>query len=299
MKPAHDDNMKNDSQKSTAPYMDFDLDDPELPKKIKKAAFASGGYPHDEKLDSDTYDDELEALQIELVKAQAHARKTGARVVMLFEGRDAAGKGGTIKRFVENMNPRSARVVALPKPTEKEQGEWYFQRYTSHLPTSGEFVLFDRSWYNRAVVERVMGFCTEEQSEAFLREVPRFEDMLVEAGILFIKYWLNIGREMQLVRFHERRHDPLKIWKLSPVDRKSLGMWDEYTEARDRMIEMSHSDHAPWTIIRANDKRRARINAIRHMLMLFDYEGKDRKAIGAIDEEIVGSGPGFLHRGSE
>ena len=240
------------------------------------------------------YEDELRRLHIELVKAQAWARETGTRLLIVFEGRDSAGKGGTIKRFMENLNPRAARVVALSKPTEAERGQWYFQRYANHLPTQGEFVLFDRSWYNRAGVEPVMGFCTPEQTEAFLREAPRFEDMLVDDGIVLIKFWLNIGREMQLKRFHDRRHDPVKIWKLSPIDLKALGKWDDYTAARDRMLEMTHTDHAPWTIIRANDKRRARLNAIRYVLSRLNYDGKHRKAIGTIDEQIVGSGPGFL-----
>ncbi len=277
----------------------FDLNDPKLPDWVEDEAFGSGGYPHKKPMDKDDYEDELYRLQVELVKAQAWARETGVRLVILFEGRDAAGKGGTVRRFTNNLNTRYARTVALSKPTDREAGQWYFQRYVDELPTAGEFVLFDRSWYNRGVVERVMGFCTQAQSESFLKEAPRFEDMLIDDGVLLIKFWLNIGREMQLKRFHERRHDPVKIWKLSPVDVKSLGMWDEYTQARDRMLEMTHTDHAPWTIIRANDKKRARLNAIRHVLLQLNYPDKDRKAIGEIDDKIVGSGPGFLIRGEE
>ncbi|PLX38667.1 MAG: polyphosphate kinase 2 [Hyphomicrobiales bacterium] len=278
---------------------DFDLENPKLPEEIDDKAFGSGGYPHKKPMDRKDYEKALYDLQVELVKAQAWAREEGKRLVVVFEGRDAAGKGGTIKRFTGNLNPRYARVVALAKPTDREQGQWYFQRYIEQLPTKGEFALFDRSWYNRGVVERVMGFCTEDESEAFLKEVPRFEDMLIDDGVILIKFWLNIGREMQLKRFHERRHDPVKIWKLSPIDVKSLGMWDEYTAARNRMLDMTHTDHAPWTIIRANDKKRARLNAIRHVLLQLNYPDKDRKAIGAVDEEIVGTGPGFLLRGQE
>jgi len=294
-----DGTMKDSDQSKANSYADFDLNDPKLPKEIADRAFLSGGYPYDKKMRREDYEKELRLLQIELVKAQASARQSGTRLVVVFEGRDAAGKGGTIERFMENMNPRAARPVALPKPTETERGQWYFQRYINHLPTRGEFVLFDRSWYNRAVVEPVMGFCTAEETALFLKEAPRFEDMLIDEDIILIKFWLNIGREMQLSRFHERRHDPLKIWKLSPVDIDALSKWDAYTEARDRMFELTHTDHAPWTILRANDKRRTRISAIRHVLMQLDYEGKDRDAIGAVDTKVVGSGPGYLHRSKE
>ena len=192
------------------------------------------------------------------------------------------------------MNPRSARVVALTKPTETERGQWYFQRYVSHFPTAGEFVLFDRSWYNRAGVEPVMGFCTPEQYEAFLKQAPRFEKLLAQDGIRFFKFWLDIGREMQLKRFHDRRHDPLKIWKLSPMDIAAFDKWDDYTEKRDRMLKETHSDHAPWTVVRANDKRRARLNLIRHILHSLDYEGKDEAKIGKTDSKILCSGADFL-----
>jgi polyphosphate kinase len=272
----------------------FDIDDPKLPEWIDKKAFGSDDYPYDKKLDGDEYEETLEALQVELVKVQFWQQKTGKRIMAIFEGRDAAGKGGAIHATMSNMNPRSARIVALTKPTETERGQWYFQRYVATFPTSGEFVLFDRSWYNRAGVEPVMGFCTPEQYEKFLKEAPRIEKMIASEGIHFFKFWLNIGREMQLKRFHDRRHDPLKIWKLSPMDIAALNKWDDYTEKRDRMLKATHTEQAPWTVIRANDKRRARINLIRHILTTLDYEGKDEKAIGKIDDKIVGSGPGFV-----
>ena len=221
-------------------------------------------------------------------------QKTGKRIMAVFEGRDAAGKGGAIHATMSNMNPRSARIVALTKPTETERGQWYFQRYVATFPTAGEFVLFDRSWYNRAGVEPVMGFCTPEQYEKFLKATPRFEKMIVSDDIQLFKFWLNIGREMQLKRFHDRRHDPLKIWKLSPMDIAALNKWDDYTEKRDRMLKETHTDQAPWTVVRGNDKRRARLNLIRHILTTLDYEGKDEKAIGEVDRKIVGAGPGFV-----
>ncbi|WP_181703756.1 polyphosphate kinase 2 [Chthonobacter albigriseus] len=283
-----------DAQAPQAPAIrvgtiDFDLDEPELPPLVEARALSSGGYPYAESTKSKVYDEQLRLLQIELVKLQKWVGDTGARIVALFEGRDAAGKGGTVATFRAYMNPRSARAVALPKPNEVERGQWYFQRYSEQLPTKGEIVLFDRSWYNRGVVERVMGFCTEAESDAFLEEVPRFEKMLVNDGIVLVKFWLDIGREMQLKRFHDRRHDPLKIWKLSPIDIKALGMWDEYTVARDRMLKASHTKHAPWTIILANDKKRARLNAIRHLLAQVDYAGKSAETIGETDPRILKS----------
>ncbi|MCA1444099.1 polyphosphate kinase 2 [Ensifer sp. IC4062] len=272
----------------------FDVDNPELPKWIDDEAFSSDDYPYKKKLEEDEYEETLKKLQIELVKVQFWMQATGKRVMALFEGRDAAGKGGAIYATMAYMNPRSARIVALTKPTETERGQWYFQRYVATFPTAGEFVLFDRSWYNRAGVEPVMGFCTAEQYEHFLKQAPRFEKMIVHEGIQLFKFWLNIGREMQLKRFHDRRHDPLKIWKLSPMDIAALNKWDDYTEKRDRMLKETHTDHAPWTVIRGNDKRRARINLIRHILKNLDYDGKEKAAIGEIDDRILGSGPGFL-----
>ncbi|MBJ3786164.1 polyphosphate kinase 2 [Devosia sediminis] len=278
----------------TDPIDDFDINDPELPKAIKKAAFGSGNYPYEDKLDDDEYDTQMYALQKQLVVHQAHMAKAGTRTIILFEGRDAAGKGGTIERFRENLNPRYTTIVALPKPSDRESTQWYFQRYVDWLPAAGEMMLFDRSWYNRAVVEPVMGFCTPEQSERFLEEAPQFERQLTRDGIQLFKFWLSIGREMQLKRFHDRRHDPLKTWKLSPVDLKALEKWDEYSEARNRMFKATDSKHAPWTVIRANDKNRLRLNAIRVVLHALDYEGKDEREIGEIDRKIVLTADDFL-----
>jgi len=215
----------------------FDLDDINLPDAIKDNAFKSGGYPYDKKLSRKNYEKELYGLQLELGKLQAWLQETGERVVIVFEGRDAAGKGGTINAFRQYLNPRHAKVVALSKPSDTERGQWYFQRYVSHLPTSGEMIMFDRSWYNRAGVEPVMGFCSDEQHKHFLKETPQFEDMLVSEGIHFFKFWLNVGQEMQLKRFHDRRQNPLKSWKLSPIDIKALSKWEDYTNARNLMLE--------------------------------------------------------------
>ncbi|MEM8811384.1 MAG: polyphosphate kinase 2 [Pseudomonadota bacterium] len=274
--------------------VEFDLENPKLPRSVASGALVSGNYPYDAKLRRADYEATLRTLQIELVKLQRWVREEKRRVIVLLEGRDAAGKGGTIKAFTENMNPRHTRVVALSKPSDTERGQWYFQRYISHFPTEGEIVLFDRSWYNRAGVERVMGFCTKEEAEDFLDETPRFEGMLRREGITLIKFWLNIGKEMQWKRFHDRRHDPLKIWKLSPIDIASLNKWDDYTEARDRMLERTHAAWAPWTIVKTNDKRRGRLNAIRHVLSQLDYVGKEPGEIGDIDAAILGHGPDYL-----
>lgn len=276
------------------PFDGFDINDPELPKAIKKAAFTSGGYPYDDKLDQGEYDTQIYALQKQLVLHQAHMAKAGTRTILVFEGRDAAGKGGTIKRFLENLNPRYNLIAALPKPNDRERTQWYFQRYIEWLPAAGEMVLFDRSWYNRAGVEPVMGFCTPEQTEHFLEEAPEFEKRLTRDGIRVFKFWLSIGREMQLKRFHDRRHDPLKTWKLSPVDLRALELWDDYSAARNRMLKATDSAHAPWTVIRANDKLRLRLNAIRTVLHGLDYEGKDENEIGIIDRQIVLSAEEFL-----
>jgi len=271
----------------TDPIEGFDINDPELPKSIRKAAFTSGGFPYEDKLGDDEYDTQMYALQKQLVLHQDHMASAGTRTIILFEGRDAAGKGGTIERFLENLNRRYNFSVALPKPSDREATQWYFQRYVDWLPAAGEMVLFDRSWYNRAVVEPVMGFCTPEQTDHFLEEAPDFEKRLTRDGIKLFKFWLSIGREMQIKRFHDRRHDPLKGWKLSPVDLKALHKWDEYSEARDRMLQRTDSEHAPWTVIRANDKKRLRLNAIRTVLHALDYEGKDPSEIGEIDRKIV------------
>jgi polyphosphate kinase len=272
----------------------FDIDIPDLPKWADDKALESGGFPYKKKLDDDEYEDLLAALQAELVKLQIWQQKTGARVMTIFEGRDAAGKGGSINAVKMNMNPRSARIVALTKPTETERGQWYFQRYVSTFPTSGEFVLFDRSWYNRAGVEPVMGFCTPEQYEQFFKTVPRFEKLIVQDGIHFFKFYLDIGREMQIKRFHDRRHDPLKIWKLSPMDIAALTKWGDYTDKRDRMLKETDTDEAPWFVVRNNDKRRGRIELIKHILDAIDYDGKSKDVVGKVDDKIIGRGAKFL-----
>lgn len=255
-------------------------------KNADKNDILSDSYPYAEEMKTKAYEAEMAALQHELVRLQADAKETGKRVVVVFEGRDAAGKGGTIKRFRENLNPRGARVVALSKPTEREQGEWYFQRYVDHLPTAGEIVLFDRSWYNRGVVEHVFGFCTDKQRKHFFRQVPEFEDMLVDEGIILRKLWLNVGRAEQLRRFLKREKDPLKQWKLSWIDVEGLKKWDAYSDAIAETFEQSHRDVAPWTIVRSDDKKRARLAAIRTVLNGIDYVGKGDA--GAADAKICG-----------
>lgn len=278
----------------TDPLDGFDLDNPELPKAIKKRAMTSGGYPYEDKLDGDIYEAQMYELQKQLVLLQAHLATSGERIMVVFEGRDAAGKGGTIKTYLENLNPRYNLIAALPKPNDRERTQWYFQRYVDWLPAAGETVLFDRSWYNRAGVEKVMGFATPEQVEHFLDEAPEFEKRITNDGIHLFKFWLSIGREMQLKRFHDRRHDPLKIWKLSPIDMEALHKWDAYTAARDEMLKRTDCPHAPWTVIRANDKRRGRINVIQTVLERMAYPGKDEKAIGDIDRKITMSAEDFL-----
>ncbi|MDU8911548.1 polyphosphate kinase 2 [Aestuariicoccus sp. MJ-SS9] len=257
-------------------------------RRADKDDILSTSYPYSEELKRKTYQRDMDKLQIELVKMQAWARDTGARVAIVFEGRDAAGKGGTIKRFRENLNPRGARVVALSKPTETEATQWYFQRYIDHLPAGGEIVFYDRSWYNRGVVEHVFGFCTPDQREHFFTQVTGFEDMLVDEGIHLFKFWLNVGRAEQLRRFLKRESDPLKQWKLSSIDVKGLSRWDAYSDAIQETLTRSHSDAAPWTIIRSDDKKRARLEAIRHVLTALDYTNKDARAVGTPDPGICG-----------
>ncbi|MDF1718445.1 MAG: polyphosphate kinase 2 [Antarcticimicrobium sp.] len=270
----------------------FDHEAPDdIRKTIRRADkddILTPAYPHSERLGKKTYERDLEALQIELVKMQSWAKESGARIVAVFEGRDAAGKGGTIKRFREYLNPRGARVVALPKPTEAERGQWYFQRYIDHLPTAGEIVFFDRSWYNRGVVEKVFGFCTEGERERFFRQVRPFEQALVDDGIHLFKFWLNVGRAEQLRRVLDRERDPLKHWKLSEIDVKGLSRWEAYSEAINETLTRSHTERAPWTVIRSDDKRRARIEAIRHVLLALDYDHKDPKALGTPDLSVCG-----------
>ncbi len=255
-------------------------------KEGGKKDILSGSYPYDSVMDRDDYEDEIAALQLELVRLQADVKDSGKRVVIVFEGRDAAGKGGTIKRFRENLNPRVARVVALSKPSDREAGEWYFQRYVDQLPTAGEIVLFDRSWYNRGVVEHVFEFCNPDQREHFFRQVPDFERMLVDEGIVLKKLWLNVGRAEQLRRFLKREGDPLKQWKLSWIDVEGLKRWDAYTSAINETFERSHTEYAPWTIVRSDDKKRARLAAVRSVLAEVVYAGKGK--IAAPDAKICG-----------
>ena len=251
--------------------------------------FETGRYPYRSRMRVGPYEEHMLELQRELLKAQRWIEQTGQRVIILFEGRDAAGKGGTIKRFMEHMNPRTARVVALQKPTDRERSQWYFQRYIAHLPSAGEMVLFDRSWYNRAGVERVMGFCTPNEYLEFMRQCPEVERMFVRSGITLIKYWFSVSREEQRNRFAQRETDPLKQWKLSPIDRASLDKWDEYTEAKEAMFFYTDTADAPWTIVKSDDKKRARLNAMQHFLSLFPYEGKDRSIVTGADPLIVGA----------
>ena len=248
------------------------------------------GYPYDERMPREEYDEAKYLLQVELLKFQRWASDTGTKHVLLFEGRDAAGKGGTIKRFMEHLNPRYARTVALSKPNDREQNQWYFQRYVKHLPTSGEMVLFDRSWYNRAGVERVMGFASDGEYDQFIAQAPLFEQMLVESGISLTKYWFSVTQSEQRTRFIIRQVDPVRQWKLSPIDLESLDKWSDYTEAKEAMIRSTDTEWAPWTTIKSNDKKRARVNAMRHFLSRFDYEGKDESIVGTPDPLVVQRG---------
>ncbi|MBL8380869.1 MAG: polyphosphate kinase 2 [Burkholderiales bacterium] len=247
-----------------------------------------GGYPYKNLMSRKSYEKQKYRLQVELLKLQAWVKETGQRVVVLFEGRDAAGKGGTIKRFMEHLNPRGARVVALEKPSESERGQWYFQRYITHLPTRGEIVLFDRSWYNRAGVERVMGFCSDAEYEEFLRQTPEFERQLARSGVHLFKFWFSVSQDEQRRRFKERQTHPLKQWKLSPVDMASLDKWDDYTRAKESMFLHCDTSDAPWTVIKSICKKRARLNALRFLLNRLPYTRRDLSAIGPVDPLIVG-----------
>ncbi|MGH3198892.1 MAG: polyphosphate kinase 2 [Streptosporangiaceae bacterium] len=245
-------------------------------------------YPYSGRMTRPEYEYLKRPLQIELVKLQNWVKSTGERIVIVFEGRDAAGKGGTIKRFTEHLNPRGAQVVALVKPSQRERGQWYFQRYVPHLPAAGEIVMFDRSWYNRAGVERVMGFCTQAEYEEFMREAPEFERMLVRSGLHLTKFWFSVTPSEQRTRFIIRRIDPVRQWKLSPMDIESLDKWDGYTEAKEAMFHFTDTEHAPWTVVKSNDKKRARLEAIKHVLLKFDYKGKDEEVIGKPDRLLIG-----------
>ncbi len=251
-------------------------------------AFESGEYPYAGRMGRKAYEKQKTKLQVELLKVQRWAQDTSQRIVVLFEGRDAAGKGGAIKRFMEHMNPRYARVVALTKPSEEERTQWYFQRYVQHLPHAGEMVLFDRSWYNRAGVERVMGFCSPSEYLEFMRQCPQFEQMLVRSGIILFKFWFSVTQDEQLKRFRARETDPLKTWKLSPIDLASLDKWQEYTEAKEAMFFHTDTADAPWTVVKSDDKKRARLNCMRHFLHELPYHGKDHSVLGHVDPLIVG-----------
>ena len=264
--------------------------------KDKKQIIGSR-YPYERVMKKAAYEEELKLLQIELVKMQSWATKTNERIVMVFEGRDAAGKGGTIKRFTEKLNPRSARIAALAKPSDAERGQWYFQRYVAQLPTHGEIVFFDRSWYNRAGVEHVMGFCNPHEYLEFMRQAPEYERMLVRSGIRLIKFWFSVSREEQLRRFMLRAEDPLKQWKLSPMDVESLGRWDEYTKAKEAMLFYTDTADAPWTILRSDDKKRARLNAIKYFLNSLPYDGKNESLVRDVDPLILGSAQDIYETG--
>ncbi|SEN45125.1 polyphosphate kinase 2, PA0141 family [Gemmobacter aquatilis] len=276
----------------------------DAPKAIRKAIEKGGkdeilsqGYPYREEMDKKEYEAQMAALQIQLVKLQSDVKKTGKRIVLVFEGRDAAGKGGTIGALTQNLNPRGAQVVALSKPSDREAGQWYFQRYIDWFPALGEMVIFDRSWYNRGVVEPVFGFCTENQKDAFFQQLPAFEEMIVQEGITFLKFWLDVSRAEQLRRMLARERDPLKQWKLSPIDVEGLGKWEPYCDAIAETLTRSHSDHAPWTVIRSDDKKRARIAAVQTLLHAVDYAGKDPRVIGVPDSLICG-GPDLWSDGA-
>jgi polyphosphate kinase 2 len=261
---------------------------PAVDPDLIRQAFESGRYPYARLMGRIAYEQEKARLQAELLKVQIWAQETGQKFVILMEGRDAAGKGGTIKRFMEHLNPRYARTVALSKPSDAEKGQWFFQRYIQHLPTAGEMVFYDRSWYNRGGVERVMGFCTPAEYLEFMRQAPEFERMLVRSGIRLYKYWFSVTRDEQLLRFKARETDPLKMWKLSPIDKASLDKWDDYTEAKEAMFFYTDTADAPWVIVKSNDKKRARLNCMKHFLSTIDYPGKDHAVIGVPDPLIVG-----------
>ena len=263
------------------------------------ADWRSGAYPYRNLMSRKAYEKQKYRLQVELLKLQAWVKETGQRVVVLFEGRDAAGKGGTIKRFMEHLNPRGAHVVALEKPSDTERGQWYFQRYIQHLPSAGEIVLFDRSWYNRAGVERVMGFCSPDEYNEFMRQVPEFERNLVRSGIHVIKFWFSVSREEQRRRFKERESHPLKQWKLSPIDLASLDKWDEYTKAKEAMFFYTDTADSPWTVVKSDCKKRARLNALRYVLHKLPYANKDIDLIGALDPLLVGRANVVYERGEK
>jgi len=268
---------------------------PKVTPDVIRQTFEGGTYPYADKMPRKTYEAEKARLQAELLKVQKWVDETGQKFVLLFEGRDAAGKGGTIKRFMEHLNPREARVVALNKPTDRERGQWYYQRYIQNLPTKGEMVFYDRSWYNRAGVERVMGFCTPNEYLEFMRQTPEFERMITRSGVRLYKYWFSVTQEEQKRRFDSRQGDPLKRWKLSPIDKASLAKWDDYTEAKEAMFFYTDTADAPWTIVKSNDKKRARLNCMKHFLSTIDYPDKDHSVVTAPDPLIIGHAGQVVH----
>ena len=285
LQPAKEKKSSGNGQKSAAKLFSQIRHNPEMIREL----FRSGRYPYKNKIRGAVYQQHKSELQVELLKVQNWVKQTGQKIVVICEGRDAAGKGGTIKRYMEHLNPRAARVVALEKPNENESGQWYFQRYLKHLPTAGEMVFFDRSWYNRAGVERVMGFCSSIEYLEFMRQVPDLEKMLVRSGIQLFKYWFSVTREEQRRRFEAREHDPLKQWKLSPIDKMSRDKWDEYTEAKEAMFFYTYTADAPWIVIKSDDKKRARLNCMQHFLSHLDYPDKDKHVLHGPDPLIVGT----------
>lgn len=280
---------ENNSQFETPSTEDNSIAQHEIERMDVIRRFENGMYPYEDRIRKSEYEDQKAQLQVELLKVQRWVKNTGKKIVILFEGRDAAGKGGAIKRFMEHLNPRGARVVALEKPTMAEQTQWYFQRYIKHLPSAGEIVLLDRSWYNRAGVERVMGFCDPGAYLEFMRQCPEIERMLVRSGILLFKYWFSVTQDEQRRRFESRKSDPLKQWKLSPIDQASIDKWDDYTEAKEAMFFYTDTADAPWTIIKSDDKKRARLNCMRHFLASLNYDDKDLETVGEPDPFIVTS----------
>jgi polyphosphate kinase 2 len=288
-KPASSSTADEQQEFATPSLEDNSLAEHEINRMDVIRRFENGMYPYEDRIKKSAYEKEKALLQVELLKVQRWVRESGKKVVILFEGRDAAGKGGAIKRFMEHLNPRGARVVALEKPTIAEQTQWYFQRYVNHLPSAGEIVLFDRSWYNRAGVERVMGFCDPGAYLEFMRQCPEIERMLTRSGVLLFKYWFSVTQEEQRRRLQARKSDPLKQWKLSPVDQASIDKWGDYTEAKEAMFFYTDTADAPWTIIKSDDKKRARLNCMRHFLSSLNYDGKDFETVGEPDPYIVTS----------
>lgn len=270
----------------------------EHPASAAIKAFEQSRYPYKTKINRSTYEKAKSQLQVELLKVQRWVEENNEKIVVLFEGRDAAGKGGTIKRFMEHLNPRAARVVALTKPSERESSQWYFQRYVAHLPAGGEMVFFDRSWYNRAGVERVMEFCSPNDYLEFMRQTPEFERMVTRSGIRLFKYWFSVTQEEQKRRFKARETDPLKQWKLSPIDQASLGKWDDYTEAKEAMFFYTNTADAPWTIVKSDDKKRARLNCMQHFLSSLPYPDKNMKLVHGPDKLLVSQADAIIHKDS-